>query len=757
FVELAALPLTPSGKVDRRALPSPEAPDDTPERPPGTPLEAKVAKVWQDLLGRPVPGVDRTFFELGGNSLLAMRLVSRLREATGVELPLRAVVERPTVAGMAAAVEESAAGPGGEAGLSGLSPIVPDPENRHRPFPLNDVQQAYWVGRRDLFELGNVSSHFYVELEIDGLDLARFEAALRRVIDRHDMLRAVIADDGSQRVLPEVPPYELPVVDLADAPEEERERRVAEVREELSHQVLPADRWPLFDIRASRLGGDKVRLHVSVDVLITDAWSSQILARDLARYYADPEAELPPLELTFRDYVLGEVELRESALYRRSLDYWTRRLETLPPGPDLPLARRPGSLERPRFTRRDGRLEPGRWRALQERAAAAGLTASGALLAAFAEVLTLWSRSPRFTLDLTLFNRLPRHPQVEEIVGDFTSVTLLEIDGEGETFAERARAVQNRLWEDLDHRYAGGIRVLRELARVRGRSSGALMPVVFTSTLGQRPRSGRPRPTDGGEVRSRVVYSVSQTPQVWLDHQVFEGADGGLGYHWDAVDELFPKHLVDDLLDAYRGLLGDLADGDEAWRRRHLPVPESHREVQRRVNLTERSFPTGLLHAPAEAAMRERPEAVAVVTTQRRLRYRDVDRMSAALARRLVAAGARPNTLVALVMEKGWEQVVGALAVVRAGAAYLPIEASLPVRRRDHLLERGEVEIVLTQPRVALAESWPDGLTVIEVSDGAADEDPGAEAPPPERAKPGDLAYVIFTSGSTGEPKGVAI
>jgi len=757
FVELEALPLTPSGKVDRQALPAVDDAVAAPARGPGNPLEAKVARVWEELLDVRAPGVDQTFFELGGNSLLAMRLVSRLREATGVELSLRTIVERPTIAGMAAAVAERDGGAGDGGVLSGPSRLRPDPASRYQPFPLNDVQQAYWVGRGDLFELGNVSSHTYLELDLTGLDVERFARALRRVIDRHDMLRAVIASDGSQRILAQVPAYEVRVLDLAGVASEERERRLDEVRQEMSHQVLPADRWPLFEVRASRLGDGRLRLHVSVDVLITDAWSSQILYRDLARYYADPEAELPHLELSFRDYVLAEIELRESELYRRSLSYWKRRVETLPPGPELPLARRPGTLEHPRFTRRRGTLDSERWQAIKARAAAAGLTPSGVLLAAFAEVLALWSKSPRFTLNLTLFNRLPLHPHVEELVGDFTSVTLLEVDaGGGHDFVDRARTVQDRLWEDLDHRYAGGIRVLRELARIRGRSSGALMPVVFTSTLGQTSRSVRPRrPPAAEEVRSEVVYSVSQTPQVWLDHQVVERVDGGLGYHWDAVEELFPPDLVDDLLTTYRGLLDDLAAGEEGWRGPRIAAPETHLAVQRRVNSTAEALPTGLLHAPVEIRMKERPEATAVVTPRRRLDYRDLDRLSSALAHRLRSAGARPNRLVALVMEKGWEQVVGALAVLRAGAAYLPVEASLPAERRRHLLERGEVEIVLTQPHLALAESWPPGLTVIEVSDAAAEGAPGE--PPPVTQGPDDLAYVIFTSGSTGQPKGVAI
>ncbi|HEX2253598.1 MAG TPA: condensation domain-containing protein, partial [Thermoanaerobaculia bacterium] len=542
---------------------------------PRTPVERRLAEVWCDVLGVAEVGVHDSLFDLGGNSLVAIQLVSRIRQDLGVEIPLRQLFEVPTVAAVALAVGRARAETAGTAGrVEDTFPVlVPDLAGRHLPFPLNDVQQAYWIGRTDAFEMGNVASHGYREVEVRGLDLDRLTAAFRRLIDRHDMLRAVIDAGGEQRILPEVPSYEIAVTDLRGRPANEVEAALASLREEMSHQVLAADRWPLFDVRATLLDGDadggggrppRVRLHISVDILLVDAWSARILARELGTLYADLDAPLVPLELSFRDYVLAEREMAESDWYRRARDYWFDRLGTLPPAPELPMVKAPAELEHPRFARREAILRPAPWSKVKERAGRLGVTPSGVVLAAFAEVLARWSKDPRFTINLTLFNRLPFHRQVDDIVGDFTSLTLLEVDAAGgDCFEVRARRLQEQLWQDLEHRYIGGVQVMRELARRRGGGAGALMPVVFTSAL-FGDTGGQSLTSAGGLEESEGIYGISQTPQVWLDHQVSE-AEGSLVFNWDTVDELFPAGLLDDMFGEYVALLERLASEEAAW------------------------------------------------------------------------------------------------------------------------------------------------------------------------------------------------
>ncbi len=506
---------------------------------PRTPIERVLAGIWAQVLGVAEVGIDDNFFALGGHSLVATQLLARLRDAFQVELPLRTLFEAPTVAALAATLAQHAGDLPPDTESDDTPPIVPEPEQQHQPFPLTDVQYAYWVGRSPSFELGNVAAYIYFELDTIGLDLARFECAWQHLIARHPMLRAIIRPDGHQQILPQVPPYRIAARDLRGQPPAQVEAELAALREQMSHQLFPTDQWPLFVVSATLLDdpfdtavpeesrrreglvegqGRRLRLHLGIDLLIADAWSLQLLGRELGRLYRDPHTPFPALELTFRDYVLAEEAQRQGERYQRALAYWRGRLAELPPPPALPLRADPAALRHPRFVRRAARLDPAAWTTLKARAAALGLTPSSLLLAAFAEVLARWSGKERFTLTLTLFNRRPLHPQVNQLVGDFTSLTLLAVEPPpSASFAVRARRLQEQLWADLDQRAIGGVQVLRELAHLQGRSA-APMPVVFTSTLVQ-DSTDQATWTLAEDVTVTSVYGLTQTPQVWLDQQ----------------------------------------------------------------------------------------------------------------------------------------------------------------------------------------------------------------------------------------------
>ena len=438
--------------------------------------------------------------------------------------------------------------------------LIPDARRRHDPFPLTDIQQAYWIGRGSLFELGNIGTHAYFEFERAGLDVERLEAAWQQLIARHEMLRAVVRDDGQQQILAEVPSYHIDVTDLGTASDRDAQSHVEAVRARMAHQVYDPARWPLFAIRVTRLPDDRTRVHVSIDLLIADVWSLFLLFREWGARYSDPHARLAPLALSFRDYVLAEAALQSTPRSRQAQAYWTGRLPDLAPGPALPLARDPASIAQPRFVRRNGRLDAGIWRAIKQRARQHGVTPSMVLCTAFSEVLAAWSREPRFTLNLTLFHREPLHPDVTAIVGDFTSTVLLAVDGSGAHFVARARRVQQQLWQDLEHRAVSGVRVVRALTRRGGQRHRLTTPVVFTSALGHEVADTASATAWLGT----LVNGITQTPQVWLDHQA--GEDGGaLAFNWDAVAALFPDGLLDAMFAAYGERLMRLGRDESAW------------------------------------------------------------------------------------------------------------------------------------------------------------------------------------------------
>jgi yersiniabactin nonribosomal peptide synthetase len=790
FIPLDDLPRLISGKLDRAALPAPAAAGGAPAAParsaPAAPArsarEAAVAGQWRRLLGSPDVAATDDFFALGGHSLAAMDLISWLNSEYGAGLTLGDLHDAPTVAGLAALLDArcpAGAHPGSDDARQAAAParrvpgaaspdtagpdtagpgvVRPDPGAAHDPFPLTDAQYAYWVGRGDAVELGNVGCHGYFEWQGADLDPERLGRAWQRLIDRHDALRLVIQPDGTQRVRPLPAPYRPPVLDLREHDGEAARQAVAAVRGRLSHQVLPADRWPLFDLRITLLPGGQVRLHLSFDLLIMDAWSyAQLLIPELARFYADPDAEAEPLALTFRDYVVATRAAQpESPDYVRSRAYWRGRLDRLPPAPDLPSAGGPAAsgpaAARSRFRRRAARLDAAAWTILQERARARGVTRDCFLIATFAEILRTWSGSTAFTLNCPLFNRQRLHPQVDEVVGDFTTTSLLSVEKADGTFAERARSIQRQMWDDLEHRHFNGIEVLRELARAAGGSARrAAFPVVVTSMLGQ---PSRPAATALGE----AIYGISQTPQVSLDFQIWpDDGTGDLQYNWDSLDELFPAGLLDDMFEAHRGLLHQLGADEQAWSADRLILTPGHQlALRQRVNDTAAPLPVRLLHAALGELADSQPELPAVITPDRCLTYRELYRRASQVGRRLRALGARPNQLVAIVMEKGWPQIVACYGVLAAGAAYLPIDPAVPPERLRRLLELGEVSIVLTRSADHRGvTAWPAGVRGLDVDTDFDTED---DAPLPAAQDPSDLAYVIFTSGSTGVPKGVMV
>ncbi|MEU8029626.1 amino acid adenylation domain-containing protein [Streptomyces sp. NPDC049099] len=732
-VVLAELPLTPNGKIDRKAVVRRIAQcTDAGTRtvtPPRGARERQVARAWADLLGVTDVGREDDFFALGGDSLLATRMIARLRADGFGEVRLADLFTHPGLADFAACLNPDSTPRTARA-------VTADPEHRHEPFPLTDVQRAYWLGRGEDFTLGGIGCHFYREYDVEDLDAARLEAALNRLIRRHEMLRMVVDADGRQRVLSEVPRLTVEITDAGSDPE----AAFAELRETASHQVFDPARWPLFAVRGVR-AGRRTRLAVGIDNIALDALSILIFYAELAALYADPDAELPPADVSFRDYMCSTAPEAEAVAAARA--YWTDLLPQLPPAPALPLAKDPAAVERPRFTRREARIAPQQWQVLTERARANGLTPSGVLLTAFAEVLGRWSARPDLTLNLTLFDRRDVHPHIGNVLGDFTSLMLVSSCPQPEeSWSARARRVQQELWRSLDHREVSAVWVLRELARRTGEAE-TTMPVVFTSALGvggQAPRA----PFD------RQVWGVSQTPQVWLDHQVTEDGDG-VRLNWDVVEELFPDGLVDDMFEAYLRLVDWLTTGD--W---HTPAPDllpaSQQTTRTAANATGPGVP-GLLHAGFFRRAAEQPQRTALLWGDGdRLTYGQLADRALRLATVLVEQGVRRGETVAVSLPKGPDQIVAVLGVLAAGAAYVPVGVDQPAARRERIHRLAGVRLAVTEAGGA-GTLVPDGITAVPVDAAPSMDVAAAPVDVPTDA----LAYVIFTSGSTGDPKGVEI
>ncbi|HEY7414694.1 MAG TPA: condensation domain-containing protein, partial [Ktedonobacteraceae bacterium] len=605
------------------------------------PLEEALAVLWAEVLMLKSVDIHESFFELGGHSLLAAQLIARIQKVFHTDISLSTLLNAPTPATCAQAIRQQQGNVQKDHVVTALPAVKYNPEQRYEPFALTDVQLAYWVGRSIPIGSSYVGNHAYIEVEAYRLDIARFNRAMQRLIQRHEMLRAVLLPGGQQRILETVPPFAATIVNLQEEDTLEAADRLRQIRQEMDHQLISVEQWPAFDIRIILLAEGRCQIHLSIESLFVDAWSMHLLIEEFAHFYFHSDTPLPALELSFRDYILTERALRETELYKRSEHYWKQRISSLPPAPDLPLTHNAISETPLRFVHHQACLDADDWKRLKARAAQVGLTPSGILLAAFAEILGTWSKSARFSINISLFNRLSLHPQVHDIVGDFTSLTVFAVDNTTcDTFEKRARRIQEQLWNDLDHSYYNGIHVLRELAAIQGNMVEAVMPIVFTSLLIQDVAYHSPVPWQ------ETIYALSQTPQVWLDHQVLE-SQGALVFHWQVVEELFPEGFIEAMFCAYTRLLQRLTTEEDLWQASNLQLlPREQLEQRMQGHESSVLQEDCLLQDLFTRQVYKQPERIAVITPHLRLSYGEVYSTALLLAERLKQAGAKPGHCV---------------------------------------------------------------------------------------------------------------
>ena len=688
-------------------------------------------------------------FDLGMDSLMFIEMSDDLEKALGIKISPSSLLQDFSITKIAGKLlPELRIGGEKKKDISYL--FVPEPENRYEPFALTDVQRAYWIGRRQEMVLGNNACQGYIEFDCEGLDIERLEKAWLRLIDRHGTLRTVIGEDGLQRVLESVPSFRITTHDVAELPEEEQQKTLQGIRDRLSHKVHNPALWPLFDIEVSLLSGNIRRLHVLVDNVVIDGRSISIILAEWAALYHDPALSFPPEAASFRDYVSAVARYRKTPAYHEAEAYWEKEAKLLPPAPALPLGKDPATIKKPRFVRHKYLMDPHCWEVLKQAAGRHGVTASSLLLATYAEVLGFWSQEPAFTVNSPVFTRLPFHPQINDVVGEFTSSVLIRCETGGvRPFLDKVKIIQQRVFDGVKFCQVSGIEVMRRRIRDGATADSVRMPVVFTSTFGltKAVDTGFASSIEGFASLGREVFNISQTPQVWIDNHVHD-REGTLGIYWDTVEEIFPAGMIGEMFATYCCALERLAVEEQAWEDR---TPVVWKETQE-APLVAVGAPA-LLHAGFLRSFVKHPERVAVIDADRVLSYEELFKKAASLAARLaplLPAESKETPLVAVALPKGWRQAVAVLGILFAQAAYVPVDLGWPPLRRRAVLDEARPAAIVTLS-MADSEDW-NGLELISIEDG--DE----EFLDPEvvlQANPAKLAYVIFTSGTTGTPKGV--
>ncbi|MCV7353266.1 non-ribosomal peptide synthetase [Mycobacterium parmense] len=690
--------------------------------------------------------------QLGLSSIRMMALAGGWRKR-GADITFAQLAATPTVDSWYGLLTPGEAG-NGEAAVAqpsaasaGASPA------EEEPFGLATMQHAYWIGRSDEQELGGVAAHLYVEFDGATIDPERLEQAVSELVARHPMLRTRFLPDGTQQVMPKPGRPVFAVVDLRGGSPDEVESALLQLRDRKTHQRLAIEDGQVIDVTLTRCGDERSRLHIDVDMLAGDAMSYRVLVSDLAQLYQG--ATLPPLGYSYRRY-RTERPVDEAAR-DRDRQWWRRRLAELPGAPELPTVSVGDRRTAHRTVRYDHWLTPQAKRRLTVGAHARGITPAMALAAVFADTIGGWSEQDRFLLNVPLFQREPVHPDIDGVVGDFTSSIMLEVDVTADvSVAERARAIQRTMYESGSHCAYSGLEVLRDLGRHRGEP--VIAPIVFTSAL------------DLGELFARAVVAtfgepawiVSQGPQVLLDAQVTE-LRGGLLLNWDVRESAFPRGLIAAMFARFTAAVERLADGDAGWDfEAAVRLPGSQAQVRAAVNASDGPVSGRCLHQGFFEHAAANPDAPAVVWgvagdgpgTEGAWTYRELAARALAVAGALRAAGVRQGDAVAVQLPKGRSQIPAILGVLAAGASYVPIGFDQPDGRRAKILETADVVAALTVDGANMGPNGRAAIRCVGIDAACAHPEPLAAPVFPDTSA---IAYVIFTSGSTGLPKGVEI
>ncbi len=757
FVRLDEIPLTPNGKVDRKALPRPDEKDFGAGESyvaPRNETEEKMAAVWADVLGLEKVGINNNFFDLGGHSLLATQLISRVRESFDLDIPLRSIFEYPTVAGLSEKIEITKRG----------TPTVQAPPimavSRTQELPLSFAQQRLWFLNE--LEPGTANYNIPESVRIRGhLDAGIFQRCLNTIIERHENLRTnFISRDGQPAlVIHKERTVELERFDLREMDEESREQEALRIADRFAKTIFNLSEGPLLRAGLVHMAEDDFILLVTIHHIISDDWSTQVFIRELGILYEaflkDEPSPLPPLPVQYADFAHWQQTWLSGEVLEEQLQFWRETLAGISPVLELPTDR-----PRPKMPSQKGRYLT--FAFTGEESAEInrftrdhGLTPFMTLLGAFETLLYRYSGQENFNIGTPIANR--NRAETEPLIGFFVNTLVLPARLESRpTFKTLTEQIRETSLDAFAHQDVPFEKIVDLLQPDRSMSHTPLFQVMFALQNAGKPAQNR---ADDPDAAFRVEPVEAHSGMSKFDITLFMlEDDGAWAGAFEYATDLFDAETMERMAAHFRRLTLQLI------RQPHTPVdavpfidpPELEQLIHRYNRPPVAALPfdhiVRLLEHQAEAAA----EKTALEQEGERYSYRRFNEEVNRLAHRLIREGAGPEQRIGLCFERGPEMIIALFAILKSGAAYVPLDPAYPADRLTYMIQDAGLALILHhRATAAVLESLDVSIPLMDAR--AAGDDDAAAANPAPVIMPEQLAYMIYTSGSTGRPKGTLI
>ena len=742
FLEVDSFPITSNWKIDVKKLENIQVLTQDKEIVTHlTDVESKVYEIWKYLFDDSI-SVSSNFFDIGGQSMLAIRMCGMIYREFGVWLTIKDIYKNLTIKSLSNVINKN----------RHFNIIVNKDSNSCiylETFPMNDIQKAYYIGRQKIYGLGGIETIDYREIECRDFDHKQLENSLNIIIKHTPALRLEFYDSGDQRILEKVPFYHIETIDLTNHSIKEVKKIVLSLRNKMLSSSL--NKWPYFSFNLVKHKNNSV-LHFYINALIMDAHSFNLFFSAWSRAYYNLYVE-ENQTFGFKEYVIAFNSFKKHILYENSRDYWKKRIPDFPMAPELPLKNLPEKVKKVQFKRLKFTLPKYSKEKLDEKCKLYRVTPALMILSVYAKILQRWSSKLDFSLNVTQFKRYPFNVDVDNIIGEFTGLLSLAIYSleRDHTFLQWLLNIQKQFLQDEANSLYDGVLFQRDLAKHHNKYHGGLIPVVYTCTLSlteMKFEEAFP------EHFIKTIFETSTTSQVWLDCQVTEENEE-IHIAWDYVEDLFDKVIIEDMFNNFFQLMKKCING--SWEESMENALLEDIAVSQDT-LKDKLPSFKLLHEKIIADSDYYLNKKAVICDGIEITYERLLIASNLVKNSLVNLGLKKESKIAILLPKSIEQIVAVLGVLMAECVYVPINYEEAICRCEHIFEKSEVSFILISSEKK--HQLDNLLRKQSIKSFIVDKNVLDSTNKFKKIKipvfdPNSLAYVIFTSGSTGMPKGV--